>query len=1427
MEANTPYNQPRLNGSGATIVETFENGSQNVETPFKNFTEKVSIDKLSGNDPELGDWAFGADVKQLKDRELSAGLKSRELGVSWRNLTVSVPEADSAINHNAISQLDFLHQFRAFRHKPAQKQILKNSHGCVKPGEMLLVLGRPGSGCTTLLKLLANRRGAYDVEGDVRFGTMDHKEAEAYRGQIVMNTEEEIFFPTLSVGDTMDFATKNKVPFNRPTDLPTAKEYREDFKDFLLRSLGITHTANTKVGNEYVRGVSGGERKRVSIIECMATRGSVFCWDNSTRGLDASSALDWAKLIRTLTDILGLATIVTLYQAGNGIYDLFDKVLVLDEGEEIYYGPMSEARPFLEANGFTCREGANVADYCTGVTVPTEREITPGYESSFPRTARDIRSAYEVTPIFQQMCQEEEEYPKTAIERTAAFQETVTMEKQKFLGRKTIFTVGLYHQVLACIVRQYQIIKGDKATFLIQQVSTLIQALCSASLFYNASSDSPGLFIKSGSMFFAIIYNGILTPLAEVVASFNGRPVLVKQKHFAFFHPVAFCISQIVLDIPIYLLQISYFSLILYFMTGLTMTAGAFFTYWVHLFGCTICMVAMFRGIGAVFSTFDGASKVSGFLITALIVYAGYMIERPQMHMWFGWIFYVNPIAYAFEALAANEFHGKIIQCIGSNLIPSGDGYTDSSLQACTGVSGAVLGATFVTGDQYLDAMSYSHTHIWRNFGFYWAFWAFNVFVTVTATMTWSDSSESGPSMLIPYERMKQHHARAKERELQAMDQGAIESTSPNEKDEGNRDLQRNSSIFTWKDLTYTVKTPTGDRVLLDKVYGWVEPGSLTALMGSSGAGKTTLLDVLAQRKTDGTIHGSILVDGRPLPLSFQRSSGYCEQLDVHEPYATVREALEFSALLRQPKEYSREEKLAYVDVIINLLELHDIVDTLIGQVGAGLSIEQRKRVTIGVELVSKPKILIFLDEPTSGLDGQAAFNTVRFLRKLADHGQAVLVTIHQPSAQLFSQFDKLLLLAKGGKMVYLGDIGQDGSCIKEYFGNLGAPCPPGTNPAEYMIDVVSGNILPGVEWHQKWLESPQHQYMVSHLDQIVSDAASKPPGFDNDQNEFATPLMTQIKIVTQRMNVAMFRNTGYVNNKLILHIILGLFNGFTFWKIGDTIGDLQLRLFAIYNVIFISPGVISQLQPLFIARREIYDAREKKSRMYSWVAFVTGLIVSEFPYLCICAVLYYVCYYWTVGFPSDSSRAGADFFIIWIYEFIYTGMGQFIAAYAPNATFAALANPLILGFLVAFCGMLVPYSEITAFWRYWIYYLNPFTYISGSLLTFAIWGVDVNCAEKEFALFDPPSGQTCQSYLTDYLNSTAGSTANLVNPSATSDCKVCEYTTGQDYLGTLNIKHYYYGWRDIGICVIFALSSYATVYLMMRLRTKASKKAE
>ena len=181
--------------------------------------------------------------------------------------------------------------------------------------------------------------------------------------------------------------------------------------------------------------------------------------------------------------------------------------------------------------------------------------------------------------------------------------------------------------------------------------------------------------------------------------------------------------------------------------------------------------------------------------------------------------------------------------------------------------------------------------------------------------------------------------------------------------------------------------------------------------------------------------------------------------MDIHEPTATVRESLRFSARLRQPASVPLREKYAYCEKVLDIMEMRHLAGAMVGSTGYGLNLEQRKKLTIAVELASKPELLLFLDEPTSGLDSLAAFNIVRFLRRLADAGQAILCTIHQPSAVLFEQFDDLLLLKSGGRVVYNGALGQDFSALLGYFERNGAErCPPDANPAEV---ISSASLFP------------------------------------------------------------------------------------------------------------------------------------------------------------------------------------------------------------------------------------------------------------------------------------------------------------------------------------------------------------------------------
>ena len=300
------------------------------------------------------------------------------------------------------------------------------------------------------------------------------------------------------------------------------------------------------------------------------------------------------------------------------------------------------------------------------------------------------------------------------------------------------------------------------------------------------------------------------------------------------------------------------------------------------------------------------------------------------------------------------------------------------------------------------------------------------------------------------------------------------------------------------------------------------------------------------------------------------------EQMDVHEGNATIREAMRFSAYLRQPFDVPKEEKDAYVEDVIELLELQDLSEAMVCTLG----VEARKRLTIGVELSSKPELLLFLDEPTSGLDAQSAWNLVRFLRKLADGGQAILCTIHQPSSLLFESFDRLLLLGKGGNTIYFGDIGEDSHVMREYFARYGAPCPSNVNPAEYMLEAIGAGITPRLgdrDWKDVWHDSPEFARAKEEIEEIKRETPARDQAVTAKLSmckssvlanviaellSDATPIWYQLRVVVQRNTLSLWRSPDYVFTRLLSHLIVSLFVSLPFLQLGNSVRDLQYRVF-------------------------------------------------------------------------------------------------------------------------------------------------------------------------------------------------------------------------------------------------------------------------
>lgn len=213
---------------------------------------------------------------------------------------------------------------------------------------------------------------------------------------------------------------------------------------------------------------------------------------------------------------------------------------------------------------------------------------------------------------------------------------------------------------------------------------------------------------------------------------------------------------------------------------------------------------------------------------------------------------------------------------------------------------------------------------------------------------------------------------------------------------------------------------------------------------------------------------------------------------------------------------------------------MEDFSEAIVGNPGEGLNVEQRKLLTIGVELAAKPALLIFLDEPTSGLDSQSSWSIVAFLRKLADSGQAVLCTIHQPSAILFQEFDRLLFLMRGGKTIYFGDIGNNSRTLLDYFERNGAPpCDDDANPAEYMLDICGKKS--DRDWSEVWKTTPEAEQVQKELDRIHEEKRGETAGDQDSAGEFAMPLTSQVYHVTYRVFQQYWRTPSYILGKYVL----------------------------------------------------------------------------------------------------------------------------------------------------------------------------------------------------------------------------------------------------------------------------------------------------
>ncbi|CAI6093107.1 unnamed protein product [Clonostachys chloroleuca] len=1390
---------------------------------------------------------FSARVwaKTLAKYSSDNGVNFRKTGFCFQNMNVygfgNATDYQKDVGNILLELPDLARNLFSKNHGNRRIDILRNFDGVVRSGEMLVVLGPPGAGCTTFLKTVAGEQnGIYtDKSTYLNYQGVTADEMHSHhRGEAIYTAEVDVHFPMLSVGDTLTFASRARCPRNLPEGI-SHNEYCDHQRDVVMNMYGIAHTVNTRVGNEYIRGVSGGERKRVTIAEATLSNAPLQCWDNSTRGLDSANAIEFCKTLRLQSELFGQTCAVSIYQAPQSAYDLFDKVALLYEGRQIFFGPSNKAKEYFVNLGFECPSRQTTPDFLTSMTAPSERVVRKGFEGKVPRTPDEFAECWKNSEEYKALQREIEEY-KQEYALNGPHAEEFRAGKKAVQGKgqrlKSPYTLVYAQQIKLCLWRGWKRLIGDPSLTIFSLIANTSIALIASSLFYNLQPDTGSFYGRTAVLFLAILANAFSTAL-EILTQYSQRPIVEKHSRYGFYHSSSEAFASILVDMPYKVLNSIFYNLTIYFMTHLRREAGAFFFFWLVTFLMVLAMSGLFRSIAALSRTLSQAMVPAAILILAMVIFTGFVIPVRYMLGWCRWINWLDPVAYAYEALMINEFTGRDFECVSFVPMLSVPGYENTSVEnmACT-VVGSVPGRTTVLGEDYYEQnYSYHPSHKWRNVGILIGF-AVGLHLIYLCATEWISAKKSKGEVLVFRKGFIPKSADNKgDIEAAVSGPAVIADRAGSDSEEGN--IQGSTSVFHWNNVCYDIKIKGEPRRILDNVDGWVKPGTLTALMGVSGAGKTTLLDCLADRISMGVITGEMLVDGKLRDDSFQRKTGYVQQQDLHLETSTVREALEFSALLRQPAGTPKAEKLAYVDEVIKLLDMQAYADAVVGVLGEGLNVEQRKRLTIGVELAAKPPLLLFVDEPTSGLDSQTSWAILDLLEKLSKAGQSVLCTIHQPSAMLFQRFDRLLFLAKGGKTVYFGDIGEHSKTMTSYFERHGAPkCLDDENPAEWMLEAIGA--APGStterDWHQTWLESTEYQDVQTELQRLKSERATRASVADERKgdtpDEFASPMTSQLMTVTHRVFQQYWRTPSYIYSKFILCSAVSLFIGLVFLNAPLSIQGLQNQMLAMFNILTIFGQLVQQQMPHFVTQRSLYEVRERPSKTYSWQVFMLSQIIVEIPWNTLMSVFMFICVYYPVGFDKNAAvtgtqveRGGLMWLLFWQFVIFTCTFAHACIAITDTAEAGGnLANMLFM-LCLFFCGVLASPSSMPGFWVF-MYRANPFTYWVSAVMSTGLANQDVQCASNELVKVNAPDGLTCGDWLGPYAEVAGG---KLWNEAATGVCEYCPLASTNSFLQQISAS-YANRWRDFGIGNAFIVFNiFASIFLYWLVRMPKGKKKE
>ena len=1183
-------------------------------------------------------------------------------------------------------------------------------------GGITAVLGASGSGKTVLLQALAGRMASIPglfVSGGINLlGQKLDGETINERIRFCPTTNNHLV-GVLTVKEHLLFASKMANP-----KLDDAAQ--ETFVVRLMDEMGLEEVKDSRIGTVYKRGISGGQQRRVCTAIDLAANASLMVLDEPTSGLDTTTAVNVLTCVKKLINkdpSEMRSAIVTLHQPNNELLDLCDNILLLVEGKSIYFGTVNDARPYITAlTGETIDLHTPATEHFLFESDPVFSNVVHDYMDSFAKSAE-----------------------LEAIKKTVLQHQSAAVPK----GLPVVEFAGVGSQTWEYFKRDFTIGARDLTLYYLQYALQISYGLLVGFIFINLDFKVDKTLPLS---FSAITWLTALNLYVFVFKAMYFDDLSIRAAHERANNAYG-VVGPYIADHMVNLLMfVGYFvgTVIAYFIVGIrgddTGYAAEAFPF--------IMLLAYFSAyaaepVPAVVCQFTAPNMpvsfvaVQGAFLVLFMFSGGLFIRDSEVPDGWLWVKKISPFEHATDAFMAAANDWIHYTCDPTLSTDFGSPY----VLPCAAVTGSKYADPTFNESTYCCAMEYG-TFPCDNF-------ESGTFNLTTGRMT--DGAECFVDGRTITEEYKNQDVEKWESLGYLIIFGAgmrffllilqffppaklialLKSSFMKPSADDMSDVRNNAAVrgessgehhtiaqmpgkpldLAMSDISVVLKKKIkGEKKTLVKPLSCMaRGGKVTALMGPSGAGKTTLLNAISGMAPYADVYGAVTLGGCALKKSVL---GYVPQFDHLNQFFTVRETLSYACHLKCVRD--EKEVNDYIAKNAELLGYTDILDMKISALAGG----QAKIISVAIGLVANPKAL-FLDEPTTGLDSTAAHYVVDHVRRVADSGVTVLMTIHQPSSEVFAMADDMILLDSDGNLAYDGPIAK----ATAYFGRAGFPCDEDENPADIALMAVSkepnmaaataGDAEGAATWAVFWKDAPERKHAAAR--RIISSRGD----VDSVEQMFETPSeMARFSILHKKLTIYYWRNKSVYFTRLFTIIIFGLFAGSLYYATPTTTDTLTevtgVIFFGLWCSLYLCLGNI----PTFCEDR--FDCENGyASGRHGLLTYYGAQFVASLPYQLMCASIFTVCIHFM---PQINETADAFFYamlVSWVMMLIQEGVNWMLIEKLRSGMLAVTGGMIVLGSLFMFAGFFIHVPDMPKGVAWMAYTLPTYYVFKGHLYNY------------------------------------------------------------------------------------------------------------